>query len=351
MYGTLSVLDTLRASQQSVVEYGEDKAFEGIELARQAHNNIVNEMVSSFVEASIDRNRRFGGDNTMVMDEVDQFGRGDAQKVAAGVNVGFPLRLFDVSVQWNRKYMQNTSVAELAAQFIAAQTAHVKSIQREIKRAIFTPTNKTFLDRLVDNYSLDLKAFSNADSSEIPPGPNGETFNGATHQHYLARAGGSLAASDISALLETVIEHHNSGGAMLYINRASETAVRAMTSNFTAYLDARIVPGSGLTVAQGNLNQTNLYNRAIGVFDGAEVWVKPWIPASYMFAFVSGAPKPLVLRERRPGSGGLQIAAEDESYPLRAQTLESEFGVGVWTRTNGAVLYTGDTTYAAPTIN
>lgn len=349
MYGTLSTLDTLRASQQSVEQFGEDKAFESIELARQAHNSIVQEMIGGFIETSTDRQRRYGGSADMTMDEVDEFGRGDAQKMEAGVTVGFPLRLFDVSVQWTRKYMQNSAVAELAAQFTAAQTAHVQRLQREIKRAIFTATNSTFVDRLVDNVSLAVKAFVNADSAAIPVGPNGETFNGATHTHYVARVG-ALAASDITSAIETVVEHHNTGQAMLYINRAQEAAIRGFTSNFTPYVDARIVPGSGLTVGKGELVPTNLYNRAIGIFDGAEVWVKPWIPANYMFAWVQGAPKPLVLRERNPGTSGLQIAAEDEAYPLRAQTVEAEFGVGVWTRTNGVSLYVGGTSYVSPTI-
>lgn len=350
MYGTLSVLDTLRASQQSIADFGEDKAFDAIETARMAHNRILAEMLAGFVEVTTDRQRRYGGNADMTMDEVDEYGRGDAQKIAAGTTVGFPLRLFNVTVQWTRKYMQNRSVTELAAQFDAAQTAHVRAIQREIKRAIFTPVNTSFVDRLVDNVSLSLKAFLNADSAEIPAGANGETFNASTHTHYAARVAG-LAASDVTSLLETVIEHHNAGQAMLFVNRASEAALRAMTANFTPYVDTRIIPGSGVTVANGDLNPTNLYNRAIGIFDGAEVWVKPWIPANYMFCFVAGAPKPLCLRERRAGSSGLQIAAEDESYPLRAQTLEAEFGVSVWTRTNGAVLYTGGTgTYVAPSI-
>ena len=347
-YGTLSTLDTLRASQQSIAAYGEDNAFQSIELARQAHNEIFRTMTEGFVEISTDRQRRYGGDADMTMDEVDEYGRGDAQKIAAGVTVGFPLRLFDVSVQWTRKFMQNSSVSELAANFTAAEVAHIKRLQREVKRAIFTPTNSTFVDHLVDNVSLAVKAFNNNDSAAVPVGPNGETFAGS-HQHYIARVG-ALAATDISAVIELVVEHHNTGQPMLYINRAQEAAVRGFTSNFTAYVDARIVPGSGVTVANGELNQTNLYNRAIGIFDAAEVWVKPWVPANYMFAFVAGAPKPLVLRERNPGSSGLTIAAEDEAYPLRAQTLEAEFGVGVWTRTNGAVLYTGGTSYVAPTI-
>ncbi len=246
--------------------------------------------------------------------------------------------------------MQNNTVAELAAQFTATQTAHLKAISREIKRAVFTATNSTFIDRLVDNVSLALKAFVNADSAAIPIGPNGETFNGATDTHYVARVGASLAASDITAMLERVIEHHNSGQVMLYINRAQEAALRAMTANFTPYTDVRIVPGSATQTARGSLDQTNLYNRAIGIFDGAEVWVKPWIPANYMFAWVSGAPKPLVMRERTAGASGLTLAAEDEAYPLRARTVEAEFGIGVYTRTNGSILFTGGTVYVTPTF-
>jgi len=285
----------------------------------------------------------------MTMDEVDEFARADAQKVSPGVTVGFPLRLFQESVQWTRKFMQNATTQELAGQFTAAQDAHILRLQREIKRAIFRSTNVSFVDTLVDNVTLAVKALVNADSAAIPSGPNGETFDGATHTHYLARVG-ALAASDVTGAIETVLEHHSTGGVKLYINRAQEAAIRAMTANFTPYIDARIVTGSGTTVARGELDQSNMYNRAIGIFDSAEVWVKQWIPANYMWVFVTGAPKPLVLRERTPGSSGLQLVADNESYPLRAQTLEAEFGVGVWNRTNGAVLYVGGTSYVNPTI-
>jgi len=349
-YGTLTTLDTLAASQQTIADIGEDNAFRAIDASLQAHNEIMRSLVP-FAEMTTDRQRRYGGDDNMSLDEVDEFGRGDAQKIAAGVTVGFPLRLFDVSVQWTRKYFQNATGAELAAQFTAVQKAHRKRVIREIKRAIFTPTNTdNWVDRLVDHVELDLKALVNADSAAIPSGPNGESFDGATHTHYLARAGGSLAASDIVALLETVREHYNSGQQMLYINRAQEAAVRAMDANFTAYLDARIVGSVTENQSRGTLAPTNLYNRAIGVFDGAEVWVKPWVPANYMFTWIDGVPPPLVERERRAGSGNLVLAAEDEAYPLRARTLEAEFGFGVWNRTNGAVLYTGNTSYSAPTI-
>ena len=350
-FGTLNSLDTLAASQQSIAAYGEDRAFEAIDAALQAHNEIMRSMMADFIVPSTDRQRRYGGDASMTMDEVDEFGRGDAQKIAAGVTVGFPLRLFDVTIQWTRKFFQNATGAELAAQFTAATDAHRKRMIREIKRAIFTATNNTsYVDRLIDNVTLSIRALVNADSAAIPVGPNGETYDGATHTHYLARVS-TLAASDITSVLETNREHYATGQQYLYINRAQETSVRGFTSNFTAYLDARLIGATSSNQANGNLPPTNLYNRPIGIFDGAEVWVKPWVPANYMFAWIEGAPPPLVLRERAPGSSALVIAAEDEAYPLRARTMEAEFGVGVWNRTNGAVLYVGGTSYSSPTIS
>lgn len=348
-FGTLVTLDTLAASDQTIAEIGEDKAFAAIDAALEAHNGIMNELVTGLAETTVDRQRRYGGDDNMAMDEVDEFGRGDAQKIKAGITVGFPLRLFDMSVQWTRKFFQNATGREMAAQLTATQKAHRRRVIREIKRAIFKPTNTTgFVDRLVDNVQLNLKAFVNADSAAIPSGPNGEPFDGATHTHYLATA--SLIAGNVVSLLETVREHYNTGQQMLYINRAQETAVRGFTANFTAYLDARIIGQTDENQARGTLNPNNLYNRAIGIFDGAEVWVKPWIPANYIVSWLDGVPKPLVKRERRAGAGNLVIAAEDEQYPLRARTLEAEFGFSVWNRTNGAVLQTNNASYQEPTI-
>jgi len=349
-FGTLSTLDTLASSQQTIAAYGEDRAFEAIETARLAHNAILDSLMMDFVERTTDRQRRYGGAATMTMEKVDEFGRVDAQKVTAGITLGFPLELFQESIQWTRKYMQNATTAELAAQFTAAQDGHITRLRNEIQRALFRPTNYTFTDTLIDNVDLAVKALLNADGAAIPTGQNGATFDSATHTHYLARSGASLVAADISAAIETVTEHHSTGMPTIYINRAQEAAVRAMTANFTGYVDARIITGSGVTRADGVLDMNNLNNRAIGIFDAAEVVVKSWIPAGYMFVFMKGAPKPLVMRERTPGAGGLQIVADDEAYPLRARTMESEFGFGVFTRTNGTVLQTTATTYAMPTI-
>lgn len=349
-YGTLAINDLLQTTDQSVIDYGEDRVWQAVSDYFAAHNSIVQEQLARFVDMTTDRLRRYGSAPTMQMEAVDEFGRVDAQKITGGENVGFPLRRYAVALQWTRLYLLQATPAELAAQVRAAATADVLNVQTQLKKAIYTPTNTTFIDRLVDNVSLPVKALINADSTSMPIGPNGETFDGATHTHYLARAGGSLAASDVSALIDTVREHYTVGTPMLIINQAQEAAIRAMTSNFTPYMDARIVVGANTTVANGNLDQSNMYNRAIGIFDSAEVWVKPWALANYLFAYVQGAPKPVVMRERRAGSGMLVLDYENDQFPLRARQMAREFGMGVFERTNGAVLYAGGTTYSVPAL-
>lgn len=349
VYGTLHTLDTLAASNQTVAQFGEDNAFRAVDLAFQAHNRIVNDLLGSLVETTTDRLRRYGGVEQMQMDEIDQFAQPDAQKIGPGQNVGFPMRLYGASVQWTRKYFQVTTAAEFAAQITAIMDADVRIVTREIKRALFRPTNLTFNDRLIDNVELPVKALLNADNEPIPFGPNGESFDASTHTHYLGRAGGSLAESDVAALIEHVIEHFGAGTVMLAINRANEADVRAF-DGFQPYLDPRIIPGNASDHARGTLDVMQINNRAIGILDGAEVWVKPWVPANYYVAWVEGVEAPLARRVRSAGGGNLELVADDEKYPLRARSYEREFGIGVQNRAAAAVLYGGDTSYAAPSL-
>lgn len=355
-FGTLSALDTLAATQQTVVEFGEDKAFAEIEAARAAYNRITNEMLGDLVERSTDRQRRYGSQDAMAMEELDEFGRPQAQKITAGSTVGFPLRKFGVAIQWTRTFFLVARASELAAQTTAAMASDMAGIQREIKRALFYPTNVTFVDTLVDGVSLAVKRLVNADSASIPLGPNGEAFVAATHTHYNFTAGVALAAADMNALIEDVVEHQATGTAVVYINRAQETAVRGL-AGFTALLPARLVPAQSAVTATGALDDTqDLNDRLIGFYNAAgvyaEIVVKPWIPAGYLFAWIRGGATPLVMRTR-PGGGDLVLAFEDERYPLRARGWEREFGVSVWNRVAGAALFVdagAAGAYVAPTI-
>lgn len=350
VYGTHGINDLLQTTDQTVAEYGENRAFETFTASLEAHNERVRDLLG-FVTVTQDRLRRYGGLQLMRMQRMDEFGNAYPQKVTAGENVGFPLNRYAIALQWTRDWLMWNTVAELAVLYEAMRRADLDNLYNELRTVIFTPTNATFTDYMVDNVELPVKAFVNADGASIPLGPNGESFDGSTHTHYLATA--SLAAADITALVNTVIEHHSVGRARIYINQASEATVRGFTSNFTPFASPGVIYSvtAATRTEQSATDILNINNRDIGLWDErAVVSVKPWIPANYMFAYVEGAPAPLVMREASRGQRGLYLAAENEYFPLRAQESRREFGLGVWNRTNGAVLRTNNGTYAAPTL-
>lgn len=358
-FGTLSILDELKViDKDNVFTYGEDRLYAHISDLLDVHNALTNEMVTSFVETTTDNIRRFGaGTVEAEMIEVDEWGITDVQKTSvSGYDIGFPLRAYQYSIGWTRRYFETKAVSDIAKEYVAAQTADVKNIKRQLMKALFNPTNYTFVDRLVNRQSLPVKRLINADSTAIPVDEYGNTFNGATHTHYLARAGGSLAAADITAAIDTVVEHGIAGQQVVILcNKAQEATISALTP-FTELQAPLVSPGPGSTADVALYARDNPYrldDRPIGIWDGyVIVWTKAWVPANYIIIMLTGPNgKVLTWRTRGvAGYGNFQIVAEHEHFPLRAQHMEREFGVGVWNRFGAAILYTGDTTYAAPTI-
>jgi hypothetical protein len=348
-YGTNTTLDTLAAIRNTTVaQYGEDKVYQALTDLLGAHNAILNEMVQSLCEFTADQLDSYGGAANGQMTEADEFGAPDVQKVSQGVDIGYPLRMFQYGVGWTALYMENRSVADWAAQLNGSLIAHRLKVESEIKKAIFTPTNNlTYKDKLVRNITLPLRAFLNADSAEIPPDPWGASFNAATHTHYIGT--GAFIAANLDSLITAIREHYNTGTVQVNINQAQEAAVRAFTG-FTAYVDARIVQPTTASYVQGQtLDVMNIYNRPIGIYSGAEINVKPWVPANYLFAYNPMQRKPLKFRTRTGTWRGLRLAAALSAYPLYADFFMDEFGIGVSERANGAALKADNATYSTPT--
>lgn len=347
--GTNDISTLLAARNQSVADYGLTNIQPILAAELQAHNAIVTMLTTDLAEFTTDRQRKYGVSVQGDMYEVDEYGRAPTQVAKPGDTVAFPLKLFQYAIGWTQKWMDLHTPADMAIAVQAAERAHLRMITREMKKGFMLSSNYVFNDFLVDGVDLSVKRLVNADSASIPEGPNNEVFDGSTHTHYLARAGGSLAASDLTALINTVIEHGYGKNVKVAISTTDEATVRALTG-FTAYPDPRIVYRNSDTPGQ-TLDISRLNNRAIGIFGGAEIWVKSWMPANYAFAWDAGSPPPLAFRQRSNASiQGLRIAATNNIYPLYAQYMEAEFGVGVWTRTNGAMLYFGGSSYTNPTI-
>jgi hypothetical protein len=337
-FGSLMTLDAIASTQQTIAELGEDRIWASLDKILAIHNEIQASLINDFVEPTKDRLKRYGGSAGMTMDRIDELGTPDAQKIAAGVNVGFPLDKYGRSLQWTRNYFQVATGEEFGKQVQGILDADSLNVIRAIKTALFRSTNYTVLDRWVDYVSLDVKALVNADGATIPPGPNGEEFVGGTHTHYLNAL--TLTTTIMDALILAITEHYNSGEIRIYINAAQESAVRALTG-FYRYEDPRLVLSINNTrVETPTLDLMDIGNRAIGVYGSATVYVKPWVPANYLVAHNPRQRKPLALRTRGT-QGNLQIEYDDDSHPLRAKGYFREFGLGVQERTNGAIAYIG----------
>ncbi len=367
-YGThinLNLLSTLTAV--TVTTYGEDRVLAAIQRELDYHNELMRDAVSSFCEITTDEQRAVGTTAGYIeMDEIDEIGTPPAQKppLAAGQALGFPLRKYGVSVQWTYTYFKKATPADLAITTRAILMADRRNVTRAINRTLFRPTNSTFRDRWGRNLPLAVKALANADSFPIPLGPNNEYFDPATHTHYSGIASATwnssvagditTSAAALASAVSTVTEHYPGGEVLIYINPAQEAGIRRMTANFQPLLDVRLAmaaptyPATAGTYVEGvslNTRPVDATNRAIGLFGNSMVWLKPWVPAGYIYIFNS-AIKPMAYRIPEDDSGDLQMVFEDELHPLRAQVFERMFGFGIQDRTAAAILNIGSGTYA-----
>lgn len=349
-FGTLSVLEDLASWTNESVINNEEEVARRLADALAIHNAAFEEMASAYATFTSLPQVPYGGADSAIVQELDEWGAADASKASGYGNLGLPLRIYGSTLQWTRTAFENMSVSEFAAQADAHAAADIKNFQNILRRVLFTNTNTAgYFDRLQSKLAYDLKALLNADGTAIPASPNGTNFDGSTHTHYSGAA--SLTQAALLTLIENVVEHGVSGSVQVHIAKGDESTVRGF-ADFAPYVDARVSFTGGGRIGNESLDVANPDNRAIGVLGGAEVWVKPWVPANYQVAIdVNGSEKPLAIRTRTgslTGSGAFRVIAEHEHFPIRARNMGREFGVGVVGRHKAAVLRSNNGTYAIP---
>lgn len=343
--GTYTVADLLAnrtVSSAIVADFGPDALVEPLQQALAIHNAQVSAIVAEFAGETEERFGVFGVAVDAEMQDVDEFGQGVTQKNNAWGKVEYPLRKKQYAMGWTNDYFQRATVKDMVERQMGAQRGHVKALRDGIRDALFGATNYVFRDRFDDGRDLTVRRLANGDGEPIPDGPNGEKFDGATHNHYRATTATSGAglATALDALIETVVEHGHGGEVRLYINRANAAAVQELPK-FKALLPVAIVAGIQNDHARGALDITRTDNREIGFYDGFPVWTKPWVPADYYVCNAAGSvAKPLKMRVPKQQSlRGLRRVAQYGNHPLHTEHLEALFGFGGWTRTAAAVLY------------
>lgn len=348
--GTYDIKSLLSVKFQSAKAFGLNTISEVLQRDLAVHNGLMLDMVEPLCEITTDAQRIYGTSTNGVMTEVDDFGRAPTVRQDVGDTVAFPLRRYQYAIGWNADWFEKKTPADMAQAVLDAEVAHRRQVVLDIKKAIFQSANYTFRDYLVDYINLGVKRFVNADSARIPNGAYGITFDGSTHTHYVANA--TLTAAFFTSSIQTLLEHGHGGSVRAAFNFADEATVRGVTG-FTAYIDPRIIrPADSKDVANQGLDVVDIYDRPIGLYGAAEVWIKPWIPAGYAFIW-SDSPqtKPLAFRQQKSETlQGLRVPVTFDAFPLHAEYMQSEFGVGVWNRTNGVVVRHNNGTYADPTL-
>lgn len=348
--GINTLQDLQLIKKASAAEFGLDTINKVLQADLANFNAAMNDQLRLLAEPLTEQSRIYGTSGALAFDELDEFGVPVSRKNTVGETVSFPLRLFATSIGFTQRAFALKTPADLAEKVLQGQRGYAERVIKEVKKAIFNNTNYTFVDSLYNGVSLGVKRFINADSSVIPVAPDGSTFDGATHTHYIARVA-ALANSDIDAVLGLVSEHGLTSGLKLFINKADVSTLSGLASTKFVPLSSAFINYSATDSTIVRADMADTANYLAGYWGGLyEVWVKPWVPANYMLAAAVDEPeKPLGYRQL-PGLQGLRIDAEYEQFPLVAKNMVAQFGFGVWNRLAGAVLYTGDTTWANPTI-
>lgn len=362
--GTLLVSDfnqwDLAVSPQnpSVIDFGEQKVTEAIMERERIHSAQLVQVTSALGFWTTEYQLAFGGYDRGQGYEVGELGRAKPSKGGAGYFCGLPLREWQYGWQGSYRFFKQASVRLVGRNAYRMLNADAAYVMARVLDAVFNPVNYEHTDDITregvifPSAKLQVKALVNADGLELPPGPNGERFDAATHTHYAAEAG--FTAPNLSATVATVRHHTPDSRPVMWINPAQSTAIAAFSSNFVPLSIAGLIqPDSGTRVAQ-TLDVGNPGNRLIGWYDNIPVFEVPQIPANYILVYESNTDVKVVGIRYSDVFGGrnLQPLVQDEVHPLRATTFSRYIGMGVWNRTGAAVLQInkGDGVYAAPTF-
>ena len=344
--GTLSIDDLYAVDDANVIEFGEDRVAEALQRDLANFRDNVEEMTSEVAMFTAQRTGRYGAGQASEMMRLDEYGSAATEKQRLAGEVALPLHKFGKATGWTRDFMIQSTPKELAEQQVMIQKGYLTSLRNSVRNSIFLSANYTVRDNFVNKTNLTIRRLVNADGEPIPSGPNGETFDGSTETHYLAVSG--LTQTALEDAIDDVVEHGHGEDVRVYINKGDESGVRGF-ADFKPYTDARIINQEG--TARQDLDQSTRNDRAIGLLNGAEIWVKPWMPANYLFTFAAGDEPPVNIRQHpQPSLRGLRLDFEHENAVMRADQYRAYMGAGVWTRTNGAVLHVGNSTYQEPSF-
>lgn len=352
--GTYNLAD-LRASDQSIAEFGVPNALAVLTALLATYNAQMNQSLTALVEYTTERVEAAPVPQGIRMERTDEYGNARTQKAGNSAGRGFPLASMQVATGWTEHFAKIGTVSAFVQMTEQAQLAHTAIVREDLARALYNPVERPLTETLVlppynsANVFTDVKVkpLYNGLDGEIPPvSPSGKVF-GSNHNHYLGSDG--LSVSAVDALTNTVGEHSVGNNLIIYINEADAAAFRGLTG-FASNTVAQVIGPNGQVQTTVNLDVSQTDDRHIGfTASGIPVHTKPWAIPGYALCINLNGPR--ALKMRRPAQAvlqGLRLKGQEGNTVLQAQTWEAIHGFGASNRGAAAILHFGPKPDGAP---
>ncbi len=279
-----------------------------------------------------------------------------AMKATGSWDCGYPLEDFGTVVGGSDVSLAYMSIADLDRHVSGVIAQDINTVRFEILKCLFNSSGRTVTDELFG--SITVQPLANGDSVVYPPVQG--TVTEATANYYAESGYAASSISDsnnpfetVSAILKT---RHGSptGGVPIFAfhNPAQNAKIKALT-NFTPYVDARIIPSTAANRLDPISVPPNTPGEVIGITDSCVNISWDWIPANYILFLHTGVPAPLKMRVDLARTGlprGLQLVKTSDAAPLVHSFYRHRFGVGTANRLAAYVLELGTGgSYTIPT--
>jgi hypothetical protein len=350
--GVLNINDTERAYVNTV---GQQLVFDAVTQVLADYNEEARLATAIFVEAETEKfAQRYLLPGGGKLQRVGRQAQAGSVKRTGYYDVGFPLRGWGSQFGGSRVDMAYMTIAELDAHLDTIMIQDLNTKRWRILTSLFEDTNLTFSDPI--HGDITVRRLANTDGSLYPPVLGSETE--ADDQHYL-NSGYTVAAiaaanNPVVTLRNEIAEHFggigSAGRQFVYFHANDQTAYLQAIAGYTAISDQYIQIASTTADVQ---SWPQVPGRVHGRGWGA--WLSEWdgfIPDTYGLMVLMEVPAPLKMRVDPADTGlgrGLQLVAENETYPMRSVHYENRYGLGCGNRLSAACMLIDESgTYSPP---
>lgn len=248
--------------------------------------------------------------------------------------------------------IQMMSAEQVASYVQAKLTGFQASRYSELRKCIFTNTNRTQIDT-TGKYQTVSKPFYNSDTDTLAPPVPGITFQAGNLQHYNGTAGASLAASDIRTSLIDKVRRHGFRNLEIWVSDFDYSI-----EGLAEFVPAEGQVGRNLDVESGSNPGTrgqmlSSWEGFVGTIFNVPVIKTRIVPVGYAVCVGTdgGATMTPFLSRLHPVPGlrgGLTTEIQNPQYPLQNTIMVDGWGYAPNHRGAVAVLQMNAQTYSIP---